>query len=325
MNTPRPTFLRAIVTVCLSAGLLLAVAACDDAFIDPFDNNERYYTLYGYLDAIETEHAVRVIPVTRTPEHITSPTDDQATIDAVVTSTDLRTGQRITWRHTLEKLDDGTYGHIFRASFIVRPSNMYRLEVKRSDGKTATAETKVPYIPEAARFRVDPIEVTLDSVVTQRWYLTGVPSPWKIEGVYLMGNDFRPPGAISHRFYVPYGRTGERIDDDTWHFTLNISEDQTQVREQLEHFRSIGVFGRSEEHLRAVGIRVRMLDANWDPPEGVFDPEVLAQPGTLSNVENGYGFWGSIGLYVQEWEASFGFSWLLGYKGVPCDYATCSR
>ena len=50
-----------------------------------------------------------------------------------------------------------------------------------------------------------------------------------------------------------------------------------------------------------------------------------AQPGTLSNVENGYGFWGSIGYYVQEWETSFEFSWLLGYKGVPCDHETCSR
>jgi len=318
MNTPRPTFLRAIVTVCLSAGLMLAVAACDDAFIDPFDNNERYYTLYGYLDAIETEHAVRVIPVTRFPERITSPTDDQATIDAVVTSTDLRTGQRITWRHTLEKLDDGAYGHIFRASFIVRPSNTYRLEVKRSDGKTATAETTVPYFPEAARFEFDPLEITPDSVVTQEWYLKGVASPWNIEAVYLFGNAYLPPGGISHRFYVPHGRPGERIDDDTWRFKLSISEDQINVREQLAYFRSIGVFDSSAVYIRTVGIRVRMLDANWDPPEGVFDPEVLAQPGTLSNVENGYGFWGSIGLYVQEWPTTLEFSMLLGYKGIGC-------
>jgi len=316
MNSLRPAFLKTMLTACLLAGLLLTVAACDDAFIDPFDNDERYYTIYGFLDAVETEHAVRVIPITRFPERITTPTNDQATIDAVVTSTDLRTGQTIRWRHTLEKLDDGAYGHIFRASFIVQPPHTYRLVVTRSDGKTATAETTAPYFSDAAQFRVDPIKVTLDSVVTQEWYLTGVPSPWNIEAVYLMGNDYIAPGGLSIRFTVLHGRPGERLDDDTWHFTLPISEDQIDVREQIEHFRSLGVYDESEEFIRSVGIRVRMLDANWDPPEGVFDPEVLAQPGTLSNVENGHGFWGSIGYYVQEWPTTLELSLLLGYKGL---------
>ena len=67
--------------------------------------------------------------------------------------------------------------------------------------------------------------------------------------------------------------------------------------------------------LVSMGVRIRILDANWDPPEGLFDPEVLAQPGTLSNVENGYGFWGSIGVYTQEWPVTIDFSRLLGYKG----------
>ena len=94
----------------LLIGLLFVTASCDDTFIDPFDNDGQFFTLYGYLDVIQTEHAVRVIPVTRTPEHITSPSDDQATIDAVVTSTDLSTGQKITWQHTLV----GSYEFAFR-------------------------------------------------------------------------------------------------------------------------------------------------------------------------------------------------------------------
>ena len=77
----------------LLIGLLFVTASCGDTFIDPFDNDDQFFTIYGYLDVIQTEHAVRVIPVTRTPEHITSPSDGQATIDAVVTSTDLSTGR----------------------------------------------------------------------------------------------------------------------------------------------------------------------------------------------------------------------------------------
>jgi hypothetical protein len=53
--------------------------------------------------------------------------------------------------------------------------------------------------------------------------------------------------------------------------------------------------------LHAILLQVRILDANWDPPLGVFDPEVLSQPGVLSNVENGYGIWGGVGLYQYTW------------------------
>ncbi|MFB3133259.1 MAG: DUF4249 family protein, partial [Rhodothermales bacterium] len=151
-----------ILSLMLMIGLLLATAACDDAFIDPFDNDERYYTIYGFLDVRQTEHAVRVIPVTRFPERITTTTDPQSSIDATVTSTDLHTGATIIWRHSLDKLSDGTYGHIYRATFIVQTGRTYRLEVQRSDGKTASAETRVPYISEAAYYELGPVEISLD-------------------------------------------------------------------------------------------------------------------------------------------------------------------
>lgn len=37
---------------------------------------------------------------------------------------------------------------------------------------------------------------------------------------------------------------------------------------------------------------------NWDPPDGITDPHVLAHRGTLTNVENGYGF--VTGGYYEE-------------------------
>ena len=53
--------------------------------------------------------------------------------------------------------------------------------------------------------------------------------------------------------------------------------------------------------LSAITLSIRALDDSWDPPEGEFDPEMLAQPGVLSNVEKGYGFWGGIGTYIYSW------------------------
>ena len=288
------------------AGLLLATASCGDTFIDPFDNDGRYYTIYGFIDQTKNfepgaEHAVRVIALSRFPERITSPTDDQATIDAVVTSTDLTTGQRITWEHSLEKLDDDTFAHIFRTRFFVRPGRTYRLEVRRSDGVTAAAETKVPSTggieATIAAPRVDPAS----GAITQEIHLTRVPSPWNIDVVYRVGGDF-----AASPYRLPYGRVGEPSGEGGWRFTVNITEDL----DRLSRLLNIPV---SDIRVPTMGLKIRLLDGQWTPPKGVFDPEVLAQPRTLSNVENGYGFWGSVGLYLHDWNTSDALRDLVGF------------
>jgi hypothetical protein len=94
---------------------------------------------------------------------------------------------------------------------------------------------------------------------------------------------------------VPYGRSGERTADG-WKITVNLQDDAVEMRR---------VLGLSPDDalplLHAITVSIRALDDAWDPPEGNFDPEVLAQPGVLSNVEKGYGFWGGIGTYIYTW------------------------
>ena len=114
-------------------------SSCEDSFIDPFANDSKYFTLYGYLDESKnfqpgTLHAVRVIPITRSSQVIENPDDSNARIDAEVFSIDLETGQEVRWGYTLEELADGTYGHLFQTRFFVNAGNTYRLEVRRSDG-----------------------------------------------------------------------------------------------------------------------------------------------------------------------------------------------
>ncbi len=297
---------RGLLSRAALTGLMLATAACGDAFIDPFDNDGHYYTIYGFIDETKNfepgaEHAVRVIALTRFPERITSPTDDQATIDAVVTSTDMITRESHRWQHSLEKLDDNTFAHIFRARFFVGTGRTYRLEVRRSDGITATAETKVPSTggieATVAAPRVDPAS----GAITQEIHLTQVPSPWNIDVVYRVGSDF-----AATPFPLSYGRVGTPTNDGGWRFTVNITEDLGRLSTLLGT-------PVSEIRFPTMGLKMRLLDSRWTPPEGLFDPEVLAQPGTLSNVENGYGFWGSIGLYQHDWNISDELRGLLGF------------
>ena len=290
----------------LLAGVLLA--SCSDTVIDPFNNDGKYFTIYGYLDALERTHEVRVIPVTRRITRFTDPDNPASQLDARVRSIDLFTGQTIEWRHSLEELEDGTYGHVFTASFLVNAGGKYRLEVERSDGVVAYAETTVPKIDTASLFETGPVIYSEDStIIYQDIHIPTVESPWDLQAVYLWAG-----GPINRRVFVPYGRRGEKAPDGGWNVRLEISEDQTHVKKNIQESRIQNNETRVPVNLSAIGLQLRILDENWDPPEGIFDLETLSNPSVLSNVTNGYGFWGSVGLYRQEWNACV-LSEVLGY------------
>ena len=315
MRRLRLTSATSILTACLLAGMLLATAACGDPIIDPFDNDDRFFSIYGFIDVLAEEHVVRVIAVARTPERIEEPAE--VFIDARVTSTDLNTGLSHLWNHSVEQLDDGLYAHLFRATFLVQPQHRYRLRVRRSDGATTTAETTVPLLRDATLFERHPINVASDStVVTQDVFIPGISSPGDLEVIYryqaVLVRPFFADVFVRSRVAVPYGRTGEQAGNNGWQVTINISDDQAFV---LDDVRSML---RTEQDIQSVlltsmGIQMKLLDDQWILPAGTADLEDFAQPGTLSNVENGYGFWGSIGLYVEEWAVSPQLSQWLGY------------
>lgn len=303
--------------VSVLLAVLFLTTGCDDTVIDPFSNEGKYFTIFGYLDILETQHEVRVIPVTRRGAVIESPSDNNASIDAVVTSTDLTTGETRRWGYTLEQLDDGTYGHIFRSTFIVQPGRTYRLEVTRSDGIVTSAETTIPYISDPAIFERGPVVFENDSTnLYQEIEVPGIPSPWDIQAIYLWAG-----GTINRRVYVPYGRKGERTEDG-WKLTVTMTEDQAVIVENIRESIEIGTITDSTfVTMTAMGVQLRILDEKWDPPGGVFDTDELSLPGSFSNVENGYGYWGSVGLYIQEWNICE-YSGLLGYE---LDFATCEK
>jgi len=288
---------------------LLFGLGCSDTTIDPFENEEKYFTIWGYLDQLSTEHEIRVVPVTRFAEKINQPTDPQAQIDAEVYSIDLFSGVRQRWNHELTQLEDGTYGHVFRGRFLVNAKRTYRIEVIRADGKMTSAETRVVAFNSDTLIVRNPVEWNQDSsFVYQDVEIPGIASPWEIQAIYRWEG-----GDQAWKYLIPYGRPGERTEDGGWKVRLNISDDQVAVGEHIEWAKSVGIIPPGGPYgLVGMGFQVRVLDENWDPPLGVFDPEVLAQTGVLSNVENGYGFFGSVGLYIQEWQIG-GLSRDLGY------------
>jgi len=294
----RSHYKRVLISFLASLVVVLAFASCDSTELDPFDNDEKYFTVFGFLNERERDHSIRIIPLSRLAERIESPSDPQASIDAVVTTTDLRSGSVVRWNHTLTRLSDGSYGHIYRASFIVRPSRTYRLEITRNDGKITSAETDVPNLSGTRVEQQLPV-VRPDSSVYQDLILPGINSPWDVEVSYWFPFSGSP-------IRIPYGRSGVATEDGGWMVRVDITQDM----ETLSAIRQ-----QPEENLTwdAMGVRLQVLDAKWDPPMDIFDPEVLSIPGTLSNVEKGFGFFGSIGLFQDDWPNSAALNAALGF------------
>ncbi len=300
-------FLWALLLLCSS----VIGASCAEDFIDPFENDDRFFTIYGYIDAQDVSHKIRVIPVTRQEAIIRNRSDLQSALDAEVTLTDQSTGEVIEWEYSLEKLNDGTFGHIFRSDFIVAPGGRYRLDVTRADGVRAWAETKVPHIPDSAFYNLGQVSFSADSSeVLQDINIPGHLNPWKFEAIYSWSGDF-----FNRRVFVPYGRRGNPAGNNSgWTTTLSISEDQQVVFETIkESVRTGKIQDDTPLILTGAGLRMTMLDINWRQQDEAANLEDLIAPGFLENIHNGYGFFGSIGYYTQEWEAC-DLSGPLGYE-----------
>jgi len=293
---------RALIRAALIAAVTFIVvvafvSGCDSTELDPFQNSGRYYSVYGYISDLQNQHAIRVVEVSRYQEHILSPSDAKATIDAVVTTTDTLTGEVVHWNHTLAQFEDGSYGHVFRATFNVRAGRTYRLDITRSDGRTTSAITTVPFL-SSTRAEVRAPIVGADSSIFQDILLPGVRSPWSITVVYHV----RSSPAVR----LEYGRAGERVEGEGWLFRVDYTQDIAQLLELL---------GTTLDELEwdAMGVEVLVLDNDWTLTDDLLDPETLSHPDQLSNVENGYGYFGSIGLLQNDWPNSARLDSLFGF------------
>ena len=71
-----------------------------------------------------------------------------------------------------------------------------------------------------------------------------------------------------------------------------LTQDRVQIGETI----------RTEDYLfLGMGMRIVVFDDQFIPPGGLFDPDILSQPGAFSNVDNGFGFVGSVGRFDVEW------------------------
>ena len=262
----------------LASSLALALSGCSET-VDPTLEAEQAFTVYGYFNPRSDTQAVRVIPIGERIDEMTSRT-------AEVVSTDLLTGEARAWQDSLVSFEDGSRGHVFFAPFRAAYEHTYRLDVAGPDGTDpAHAETDVP--PEVVPVRLAPefgyrdLERFIDLPV--RW--TGAPQLYAVEVFYHVQpfKDFAFVGE-PQVIRVPYG--GAQEVNGEWVVRVAFLRDAETVSERVD--RPAG----SRVVLRYMEVRAFVASEAWRPSGGVFDEDLLVQPGAFSNVENGFGFVG---------------------------------
>ena len=269
---------------CGLTGLGCALFGCDES-VDPFVESERYFSVYGTLDMNADTQWVRVVPIDTT---IFVGGDDA--VDAQVSSTDASTGIRTEWTDSLFVFRDGSLGHVFFAPVRVQAGHSYRLEFSKSDGRTAFAETTMPGIPSASVGEIRRIILSnggVEIILPITWMGIDKP-PAEVQTWYRFSSSGRS-NFRDFRFEYP---TADFDDEPGWKIVARLSTDRQTIIEQIlpNDFFFLGM-----------GMRVVVLDEKFVPPGGVFDPDVLSRPGSFSNVENGFGFIGSIGRFDVRW------------------------
>jgi hypothetical protein len=267
--------------------LALLLGACEEA-VDPILESDRNFTLYGTLDMARDTQFVRVIPIRATLR------PSEGSLQGIrFTSTDLVSGEQRVWDDSLLTFADGSRGLVFYDALRIRPSHTYRIEVSHPDLDVVTrAETTVPDQPTGLIVRPEETSGGLGGEIARGFQIIvweGVTEePFQVDVWYRFLPAENAPFRDVPLPYAPSNTAGP----DGWQARLDLRKD----RITLDTLASVNLWP-----LLNVAARLTMLDAAFVPPGGVFDPEVLAQPGTLSNVENGFGFVGAVARYAAEW------------------------
>ena len=254
---------------CLPFIVLAGLIGCADS-VDPFVDSGRAYTVYGMLDAHADTQAMRIFEIAGTLEMIRS-----EPLNATVTSIEIGSGMQHQWRDSVVQFANGHFGHVYWAAFRGDYNKTYAVEVKRPDGVRTTARVTMP--PAAEPIRLSPTLGDGYAVLPVLWrnaprlhdirisYETSL-GTFKFD--YPLDQQVRPEGVV--------------VD-------IYLSRDAREIFRTLNRER----IPITDLRLTEVILAVLVSSSDWVPPGGVYDPDVLIEPGVFSNVENGFGFVGA--------------------------------
>ena len=269
-------------TTLLACLLALFPLGCAES-VDTHLEIDRPFTVFGLINPKADTNAVRVFEIQNTIKLVRPDP-----IDATVTTTLMQTGETHAWQDSVIQLADGDYRHVYWAAFSASTGETYRLEVTRSDGETSTGVTTVP--PPVALEILEPDTLKVREIFQPLFIRGNPPTLPRIDVEYVVVG-FREGGSTPLFRPVTFNYAGKpRQQTDGWLLEIDLREDFQEI------FR---VFDDDSEvtteiiDLKEIQVRVHVGDENWVSPIGVFDAEFLVEPGSFSNIDNGFGYFGS--------------------------------
>ncbi|MBD3617375.1 MAG: DUF4249 family protein [Gracilimonas sp.] len=251
--------------VCIIA--IIFLSGCNEPF-QPLEENDKYfYSVYGYLDASADTQWVRIMPVRETTNYSDEP------IDAIVTLTDLDTGQETVMNDSLFRLPQVAPGDAlvwnFWTTYDITPSNDYKLTVERSDGATTTTTVNIPDdYPEPV---VDGRYVTVTGVE----HIAEARLDWKV--LDKRDNTIHE-FAITHTHRLVYYNNSNK-------YLLRISPNDDFANEILQTLDAI----QPQIEILETNVVIIVAGDDWINFSEL-DREVIALPKETSNIENGVGY-----------------------------------
>lgn len=115
------------------------ITSCEEDFEPLKDNAETPFSIYGYLETPADSNWVRISEVRNTLY-----TDEDASIDAVVTLEHLESGQKEEMKDSLFRYEGEFFAFNFKSDMTLEPDQAYLLTAARSDGQTSSARVSMP-------------------------------------------------------------------------------------------------------------------------------------------------------------------------------------
>ena len=266
---------------CFAVVTVAALIGCSEELTPRAPYDEAPFSLYGVLSPDFETQSIRVY----VPEAFPSFGSPES-LDVVFTSTDLTTGDVVIWQDSVVQDPNGQYEHLFRAPFRAEYDRWYRIEVeRRSDGVGSHVEVKVPPKVSAKGLNLEGGALPL--------FFEGerlrVLKPEITYTLQLAGNPKSP--ALSYTFSYQ----GEEYPvDEGWKVDVRLFHDRVWAQSFYNN-EAPALTGSECFKIRLLGMKLNAIigDSVWNPPDGFFDFDLMAQPGVFQNVENGFGFVGS--------------------------------
>jgi len=244
---------------------------------------EHPFSVFGIINPKADTHAVRIFEI---KQNIALIRPDP--IDAVVMTTHMQNGETHTWRDSVIQLEDGDYRHVYWSEFLASGGETYHLEVKRSDGAQTEAITTVP--PPITLNLLEPDTLKPGQAIMPLLIEGDPPALPRIDVEYVVvGLDANGSNPLFKS--VEFNYAGLAMPESGgFLLDIDLRKDYLDIYELFDEDESTFV---SAIDLRDINVTVHVGDSRWISPVGFFDENFLVEPGSFSNVTNGFGFFGS--------------------------------